>query len=337
MSDLAFVLLSPKTINRQLAGVMLSRIMVRGSLELAAAQLIDFSAADADKLAAVVPQCGNLDLASAGAALLCLFKGENVTGKLSALVCNMESSFGENLLAVPENDAQNAAAMPVIAEIAKRDNLLVPVPGAGKERTLLIIKPENFRQPSTRPGAIIDMLMSLELDWIGCKVHGMSIDEALEFYGPVRQALRGKLGARIGAKAVELLEKEFNFSIASEQASQIAGTAGNAFADDQFEQIVEFMAGKRPAAVAPADRSKPAGAKCMVLIFDGVDAVAKIRTLLGPTNPAQATGGTVRYDFGTNIMVNAAHASDSIESYVRESAVVKVNSNDLSAVAGSII
>ena len=45
MSDLAFVLLSPQTINRQLAGVMLSRIMVRGSLELAAAQLIDFSAA----------------------------------------------------------------------------------------------------------------------------------------------------------------------------------------------------------------------------------------------------------------------------------------------------
>ena len=71
----------------------------------------------------------------------------------------------------------------------------------------------------------------------------------------------------------------------------------------------------------------------MVLIFDGVDAVAKIRTILGPTNPAQATGGTVRYDFGTNIMVNASHASDSVESYEREGRIVRVNENKISELA----
>ena len=73
----------------------------------------------------------------------------------------------------------------------------------------------------------------------------------------------------------------------------------------------------------------------MVLIFDGVDAVAKIRKVLGPTNPAAAPGGTIRYDFGTNIMVNASHASDSQESYLRESSIVKVNENNLCKIAAA--
>ena len=333
MTDLAFILLSPQAVKRQLAGIVLSRIMARGNLELAAAQLIDFSQEDAAKIVPVVPGAAKLDLAQDGAALIYLFQGSNASGKLPQLQQELAASLGENLFAAPQSDAQNAAAMPFIALIAERDNLLTPAPVEGEERTLLIIKPENFRQVSVRPGAIIDMLMSLDLKWVGCKVHGMSIDEALEFYGPVRQALRGKLGAKIGAKALELLENEFSLKFAPEAAAQVVEAAGNSFADDQFEQIVEFMAGKRPGEVAAADRSKPAGAKCMVLIFDGVDAVAKIRKILGPTNPAQAEGGTVRYDFGTNIMVNASHASDSQASYLRESSIVKVNCNDLSVIA----
>lgn len=325
----SIMIIPAPAVKRQLCGVIFSRIMSRGKLELAAAQLLEFSAADVKSLTALVPQAEELLPVNSGASMIAVFEGENASEILPQLAADIEQSLSCRLITAA---AGNSRFLQALALIADRKNLLTQAPAAGEERTLLIIKPENFRQPSVRPGAVIDMLMSLDLKWVGCKVHGMSIDEALEFYGPVRQALRSKLGSKIGKQALETIEKEFNFTFDTAEAAKIVETAGNGFADDQFEQIVEFMAGKRPAEVDPADYAKPAGAKCMVLIFDGVDAVAKIRTILGPTNPAQASGGTVRYDFGTNIMVNASHASDSQESYARESAIVKVNENKLSEI-----
>ncbi len=49
------------------------------------------------------------------------------------------------------------------------------------------------------------------------------------------------------------------------------------------------------------------------LAVAGEDAVAKVRTLAGATNPEKADPGTIRKDFGTDVMVNAVHASDSLE------------------------
>lgn len=48
------------------------------------------------------------------------------------------------------------------------------------------------------------------------------------------------------------------------------------------------------------------------LALSGEDAVAKVRTLAGPTNPAKADPGTIRADFGADVMLNAVHASDSL-------------------------
>ena len=70
----------------------------------------------------------------------------------------------------------------------------------------------------------------------------------------------------------------------------------------------------------------------MVLIYEGVEPVRKIREVLGPTDSAKAPGGTVRGEFGTNMMVNAAHASDSPESYERESKVIKIERNNMAAI-----
>ncbi|MBE6379409.1 MAG: nucleoside-diphosphate kinase [Lentisphaerae bacterium] len=331
MSETVLIVFSPCAVERKLSGVMLSRLMSRGKLELDAAQLIKLTADDQAKLTAVMPEAANWDIANS-AAMVCLLTGENAAANIQALLPELNFSLGSNLLAC----SADRAAMAAIASIADRNNLLAAAPAAGEERTLLIIKPENFRAPSVRPGAILDMLMSLDLKWIGCKVHGMTIADALEFYGPVRQALRSKLGPKIGTKALATVENEFEFKFDSDAADRLIETVGNGFADDQFEQIVEFMAGKRPSQVPESEQHLPGGAKCMVLIFDGVDAVAKIRTILGPTNPAQATGGTVRYDFGTNIMVNASHASDSVESFQREGRIVRVEENDLSQLASAL-
>ena len=51
MSNLTAVILSPQAVKRQLCGVILSRLMVRGVLELEAAQLINFSEHEIEKLA----------------------------------------------------------------------------------------------------------------------------------------------------------------------------------------------------------------------------------------------------------------------------------------------
>jgi nucleoside-diphosphate kinase len=53
-------------------------------------------------------------------------------------------------------------------------------------------------------------------------------------------------------------------------------------------------------------------------VFAGDDAVARIRKVMGATDPAKAEKGTVRADFGLNIQENSTHASDSPENAVKE-------------------
>ena len=51
----------------------------------------------------------------------------------------------------------------------------------------------------------------------------------------------------------------------------------------------------------------------VALAVTGNDAVTHVRALAGPTNPAKAAPGTIRADFGSDVMANAIHASDSQE------------------------
>lgn len=48
----------------------------------------------------------------------------------------------------------------------------------------------------------------------------------------------------------------------------------------------------------------------IVLALEDEGAIQKWRDLMGPTNPADASAGTVRARFGTNIERNAVHGSD---------------------------
>jgi nucleoside-diphosphate kinase len=50
----------------------------------------------------------------------------------------------------------------------------------------------------------------------------------------------------------------------------------------------------------------------------GEQAVPVVRTLMGPTDPANAPPGTIRGDYGTVITENLVHGSDSPESAKRE-------------------
>jgi nucleoside diphosphate kinase len=196
------------------------------------------------------------------------------------------------------------------------------------ERTLVLIKPDNFRFPGGRPGNVIDFFSRSGLFIVAIKVHRMSVAQALEFYGPVKEVLRTKLADMVGAKARVVLEKEFGFAIPLDVQAKLGTQLCPLYGDSQFENIVRFMSGRAPSE-CPADLMyKPGTEKCIALVYEGPDAVRKIREVLGPTDPSKAPPGSIRREFGQSIMVNAAHASDSVENAQREFGIIDPGENN---------
>src|SRR6266581_964491 len=164
------------------------------------------------------------------------------------------------------------------------------------EKTLVLIKPDNFKFPNLRPGGVIEVFSRSGLFIIGFKVHRMTVAQAEKFYGPVLPVLEQKLGPASGR--------------------------------DNWEGIVEFMAGRRPSECPPDNRSTPGTEKSIAIVYQGVDAVNKIRDVLGPTDPAKAPPGSIRKEFGQTIMINAAHASDSADNAKREMEIIRIGENN---------
>ena len=67
-------------------------------------------------------------------------------------------------------------------------------------------------------------------------------------------------------------------------------------ADKPFYPEIEAFMSSRPVIVA---------------VLTGENVIARVRELLGPTNSKVAPKGTIRGDFGTEMMRNVCHASDS--------------------------
>ena len=69
-------------------------------------------------------------------------------------------------------------------------------------------------------------------------------------------------------------------------------------ADKPFYPEIERFMGSRPV---------------IIMALQGQSIVQKVRDLLGPTDSRKAAKGTIRGDFGTEMMKNVVHASDSDE------------------------
>jgi nucleoside diphosphate kinase len=213
----------------------------------------------------------------------------NVTYFEPAVLASLDaSSVEENLKLWAEFSDQDGGIL---------DDVIAFRKDAQVEKSLVLIKPDNFKFPNIRPGGVIEVFSRTGLYIIGFKVHRMSVAQAEEFYGPVLTGLRDKLGAEKGREA--------------------------------WEDIVEFMSGGRPSSTSDEQRHQPGSEKCIALVYQGEDAVRKIRDVLGPTDPSKAPPGSIRKEFGQSIMINAAHASDSAENAKREMKIVQVNENNL--------
>lgn len=215
------------------------------------------------------------------------------------------------------------------AEYSERDGGIIDetidLNGSTKiEKTLVLIKPDNFRFPTARPGNIIDIFSGSGLRIIGSKVHCMSVAEAEEFYGPVLDILRQKLKGMVGERSARAVSEELDLELPDSIVEQLGELIGPLYGEGQFYEIIKFMTGAWAPGLSDKEKEKAGCEKCLALVYAGEDAVNIIRGILGPTDPSKAEPGSVRKEYGESIMVNAAHASDSVENAKRELGIIKV-------------
>ena len=297
--------------------------------------------------------------------MMLLFKGDDAVRKVRGVVGNISAHrrggetirdtygdlilgeqdqvryFEPAVLAAP-NAEEAKQKLKLWADYSDKDGGIVEntnVYGEGErpQRTLVLIKPDNFRFPTGRPGNVIDFFSRTGLYIVGIKVHQMSVAQAEEFYGPVKDLLRTKLNDVVAARAKAAIEKEFGFSVPGEQTRQLGTLLGPVYGDNQFDNIVRFMSGRTPGECDENLRKQPGTEKCIALVYEGVEAVRKIRDVLGPTDPSKAPPGSIRREFGQTIMVNAAHASDSEDNAKREIRIVDVGENTFKKVVDQFL
>jgi nucleoside diphosphate kinase len=289
--------------------------------------------------------------------LMMLFRGDEAQRKVRSVVGNLnpERRSGETIRdtysdLIMDDDGQVRYFEPAVlvapnAEGAEKElklwarysdsdggvleNVITYPAGKTGERTLVLIKPDNFQFPTGRPGNVIDFFSRTGLYIVGIKVLHMSVAQAMEFYGPVREVLRTKLKDGVSERAVLLLEKELGFKIPAKEHKVLGDILGPLYGDNRFDNIIRFMSGRTPSeCVSKEDMRKPGTEKCIALVYEGVNAIRKVRDVLGPTDPSKAPPGSIRREFGSNITVNAAHASDSVENARREFAIVNIGENN---------
>jgi nucleoside-diphosphate kinase len=118
----------------------------------------------------------------------------------------------------------------------------------------------------------------------------------------VRRGLVGEIVDRLERKGLRLVALELRTIDDAVAARHYAEHEGKPF----YGALIDFITGGPSA----------------VLVAEGPDDAWKIvRTLMGPTNPAEAPPGTIRGDYGTVLTENLVHGSDGPESAAREIAL----------------
>lgn len=129
----------------------------------------------------------------------------------------------------------------------------------------------------------------------------MAVSRTLVICKPdaVERGLVGEILNRFERKGLTIAAAELRLLDTDTLAQHYEEHVGKGFYDD----LVAFMS-RSPA---------------MVAVIEGPDdTFAIVRTLMGPTNPAEAPPGTIRGDFGTIMTENLVHGSDANESAERE-------------------
>ena len=109
----------------------------------------------------------------------------------------------------------------------------------------------------------------------------------------VQRGLIGKIISRIEQSGLKIVAMKFIFPTLEHEKKHYAVHEGKPF----YDGLVKFIT------------SGPA----VPMVVEGENAIQKMRTILGATDPQSAAPGTIRGDFGLNIGRNLVHAADSLE------------------------
>lgn len=128
----------------------------------------------------------------------------------------------------------------------------------------------------------------------------MSVERTLVLCKPdaVERGLVGEVVDRLERKGLRLVAMDLRVLDEAVAKAHYAEHEGKPF----FGELVSFII------------SGPLVAICV----EGLDVVAAVRVLMGPTNPVQAPPGSIRGDYGLDIGRNLVHGSDSAASATRE-------------------
>lgn len=128
----------------------------------------------------------------------------------------------------------------------------------------------------------------------------MAIEKTFSMIKPdaVRDRHVGEIVARIERCGLTIERMELGLMSPEEAAENYAEHKGKPF----YDGLVAFMT------------SGPV----VKMVISGEGAIAKVRTLMGATDPAEAAPGSIRGDFGTALPQNVMHGSDSAQSARRE-------------------
>ena len=239
--------------------------------------------------------------------------------------------FEPAVITCPEPDL-NDQHLKLFSDCALKDGGLLTgrmdYGGVEPEVSLVMLKPDNFERRSRRPGNIIDTFSLTGLRIVGAKLFKMTVAMGEEFYGPLKEEFVGKLKFLVTKEVYLRLKDSFGFQFTEADAEVMGDYLSERNAAYEFNKIVEYMTGLNPEKV-PADQKATAGtAKCLALLYEGPNAIEKIRRVLGSTDPTKAEPGTVRSDFGRDLMRNGAHASDSPENAMRERKIVHLSERE---------
>jgi len=235
---------------------------------------------------------------------------------------------------VPQSDQSNRKCLEILSKYLDSDhNLIQPEfrltqspqndkKPIAKETGLVMIKPDNFERPSSLPGHIIDMFGTTGLQLIGARVFSMSVERGIEFYGFLEEVFKKKLRPNLEENLRKNLSNTFEFKLEDQDITKMSDMLISKTAHHEVCKIIQYMTGLHPDQVPKEQRNKPGPAKCFALLFHGQNAIEVIRSKLGVTDPKKARAGTIRSDYGHDLMRNGAHASDSPAAALRERKIV---------------
>ena len=107
----------------------------------------------------------------------------------------------------------------------------------------------------------------------------------------VARGLIGEVIRRLEKKGLNVLALKMIWMTKEQAKGFYKVHAGKPF----YESVTDFMS------------SGP----CVVMVLEGEGVINVYRTLMGATNYKEATEGTIRYDYATDIEKNVVHGSDS--------------------------